>query len=258
MPATLNKRPVPLTEVNHIWPTLTAVAVNDLLVDDGAGYAKKASQLTYASEAAAMALLAQNFVGLSKMARTALDTQQDELPVGLGYEREIDCVSSTFEVGDLVGGCANGGGTALENQKVQKVYSFDMAIGVVTKRVASAATRVQVQFLRKKPVFQGQQGFIPMFVGDATVVNTAGNTTLAVTANPFQDIDPNGAGRDVTLPLASAWRNRVIVIKNTADAAETITVKDASAATLNTLAQNTTGMYISTGVTWRCLKALHT
>lgn len=258
MTQTMNARPTPLTEINHIWPTLTAVAVNDLLVDDGAGYAKKASQLTYASEAAAMALLAQNFVGLANMARTALDVQQDEFPVALGRERVMDCTSATFEVGDLLGGVANGGGTALENQKLQKVYSHDMAVAVVTKRYASATTRVQCTFLRKKPQLQSQQGFLPMFQGAATVVNTAGNTTLAVTANPIQAIDPNGAGRDVTLPAASAWRNRALFIKNTADAAETITVKDDAAATINTLAQNTSGLYISSGAAWYALKALHT
>lgn len=74
--------------------------------------------------------------------------------------------------------------------------------------------------------------------------------------------DPGGAGRDVTLPKITTPFNRTrkglfYFIKNTADAAETLTVKDAAAVTLETIEQGRTGFFFSNGTTWISLVFPH-
>jgi hypothetical protein len=64
---------------------------------------------------------------------------------------------------------------------------------------------------------------------------------------PLQYLDPGGAARDVILP-AETGGNHSFVIVNTADAAETITVKTAGDVTIGTVAQGETKVFISNGI----------
>ena len=83
------------------------------------------------------------FLGMSGDRSKAGDTIDVE--VQASGIKEYVCASTTWEVGDLVGIDDNSGGTALEDQQVIAVTNTDKAIGIVAKRVSSAATAVQIE-----------------------------------------------------------------------------------------------------------------
>ena len=69
---------------------------------------------------------------------------------------------------------------------------------------------------------------------------------------PVLLLDPNGAARTALLPLASSYEGLTFFIRNTADAAETLTLEDStSTVVIGTLAQNVGGVFQSDGVVWR-------
>lgn len=76
--------------------------------------------------------------------------------------------------------------------------------------------------------------------------------TLTDADKGIQFLDPGGAGRDVTLPAESS-ANHAFCIVNTADAAETLTVKDDGGATIKALAQGENGLFVSNGVAWKMI-----
>lgn len=75
-----------------------------------------------------------------------------------------------------------------------------------------------------------------------------GDITLATTDPMYQSIDPGGAARNVDLPAEA--NGLIYIIANRADAAETITVRDDADATIDTVAQNETGIFWSDGNGW--------
>lgn len=91
-------------------------------------------------------------------------------------------------------------------------------------------------------------------------INNINTETLAadkvvVAGDPMiQFLDPGGAARNVDLPDGAA-AGTIFIIVNTADAAETITVRngDATPLTIDTLAQNESGFFISNGTSWTTL-----
>ena len=82
--------------------------------------------------------------------------------------------------------------------------------------------------------------------------------TLAMTDASIQILDPGGAGRNVTLPAEDAAIGVVWVIVNAADAAESLTVKDDAGSTVQTVAQNFIGIFISNGAAWGSFKLAQT
>jgi len=60
---------------------------------------------------------------------------------------EWDCLSTTAEVGDLVGADEDGTGTELMNQLVAKVATPNLAIGRCAKRLNPAGTRLLVEIV---------------------------------------------------------------------------------------------------------------
>lgn len=78
----------------------------------------------------------------------------------------------------------------------------------------------------------------------------SGAKTLSVNATRTQFLDPDGAGRTVTLPITASSAGFPIVLVNKADAAETITVIDASANTIGTIDQDEIGIFFCDGTSW--------
>ncbi|UJW32396.1 hypothetical protein L3Q67_01000 [Saccharothrix sp. AJ9571] len=62
--------------------------------------------------------------------------------------------------------------------------------------------------------------------------------------------DPGGAGRNVILPAASGCRGVFLYISNTADAAEILTVQNASGATVVTPTQAESALVWCDGTSW--------
>lgn len=96
----------------------------------------------------------------------------------------------------------------------------------------------------------------PMLISELAGVYTAtGNITLTNQSRNVQCIDPAGT-RDLTLPALQV--GLVFLIANKADAAETITIKNAAAATVETVDQNESILLWCDGSTWHVLSIFTT
>ncbi len=84
--------------------------------------------------------------------------------------------------------------------------------------------------------------------GLSAIETLSGNLTIDTTYGNLMALDPGGSARDVTLPAAFDGGGYLIV--NTADAAETITVKDSGASTVATVAQNRAVVVTSNANGW--------
>ena len=83
-----------------------------------------------------------------------------------------------------------------------------------------------------------------------TETTMSGNATLtAGTSNTYQFFDTNGSNRDVTLPTAATGLTYLIMNIG----AQTITVKDAGASTVGTIAAGAFATLIYSGSAWRML-----
>jgi hypothetical protein len=105
------------------------------------------------------------------------------------------------------------------------------------------------------PAGKAQDGNIlyDTMLQSGTTANTetlTGTKTLADTDAQIQFLDPGGAGRDVTLP-AVGDNNHPFYIVNTADAAETLTVKNSGGTTIVQVLQNSAAFVASDGATWK-------
>jgi hypothetical protein len=80
-----------------------------------------------------------------------------------------------------------------------------------------------------------------------------GTTSLPLAGCPMlMFLDPGGAGRTVNLP--AEFKGGFLVIVNTADAAENLTVKDdTSVTTIGTVGQAEIGFFFCDGTTWFCV-----
>ena len=83
----------------------------------------------------------------------------------------------------------------------------------------------------------------------------AGTLTMAAKHPPLSFLDPGGAGRDILLPPEA--EGLVLIIVNTADAAETLTVKeDSNTTTIMTIpgsaagAANSRAILMCDGTSW--------
>lgn len=86
------------------------------------------------------------------------------------------------------------------------------------------------------------------------VATLAGTLTLTTEHPPLIVVDPGGAGRTVLLPAEASSLGLTFIIKNTADAAEDLTVKeDSNTTTIGTVSQNEAAFFFCDGVTWYAL-----
>src|SRR4051794_32414057 len=99
--------------------TNTAYEIGDLLYWDTNKVYPAASAANGAHESDNQAAFHTKFAGVAMQRSRAGDTS----PIRVATTGVFDfpCPSATFEVGDYIGACNNGGNTALENQKVKKV-----------------------------------------------------------------------------------------------------------------------------------------
>lgn len=120
----------------------TVVEIGDLLFLDS-GSAKPASDLQDQGSALAnQSQLHSVFLGVAMQCSSAGET--DPIRAATTGVFEYDCTLDTYNVGDLVGGCENAGGTALEDQKVADAASASAAIGRSVSRVSPASSRILI------------------------------------------------------------------------------------------------------------------
>lgn len=246
------KKPVAESIQEFPAPASLGIEVNDLMYwDAGNSVAKPASsQADKLSEALNQAEFARNFIGISNSARQATDTVAGVVRVQTDGLFQLPCVSSTFEVGDLLGADEAASGTALEDQQVRKVLFPHLAIAVVTQRYASATTRVWCRLLSRRAHdlanrFHGVGGF----QGHGSTALADANVTLTVDHNPICAQIPT-AHRDITLPTEAQSAGLMFFFANNSAGAFNMVVKNAAAATLATIAQNKRGIAWCDGTTW--------
>lgn len=119
-----------------------AINIGDLMYLDTDDAKPAGSQADQGTETDNQRLFASKFCGVANSKRLSSDASAGVVRVQTDVLIELPCASSTFEIGDLIGGSEVSTGDALEPQTVEKVTSKDLAIGVVTKRYASATTKV--------------------------------------------------------------------------------------------------------------------
>jgi hypothetical protein len=120
----------------------TVIEIGDMLyldTDDAKPAASQADQLT---KTANQQLFHDVFAGVAMQASRSGDTQP--IRVATTGVFEFDCVSTTLEVGDLIGPDENTAGTARLNGTVIKVSNANAAIGRCAKRLNPAGTRCLV------------------------------------------------------------------------------------------------------------------
>lgn len=90
-------------------------------------------------------------------------------------------------------------------------------------------------------------------IRDVNTETLTGTKTLVINDAYFQQLDPGGAGRTVTLPAAA--QGAEVVIINEADAAEVLTIQDPTGpTTIATPAQNENAVcWSADGTTWEGL-----
>lgn len=94
--------------------------------------------------------------------------------------------------------------------------------------------------------------------GNVVVQTLTGATTLALPLAPIYSLDPGGAGRNLTMPDEASSKGVMTMIANTADAAETITVKGSGGATVGVIDQNEGAFAFCDGVRWKILVSAET
>lgn len=235
------------------------VEKGDLMYHDTNDVKPASSQSDSGTELKNQTMFARRFAGVAAETRLVGDTAaMTDFPVATDWAGEMDCASTTFEVGDLVTIDEHSGGTYLEDQKLVKTTDPILAIGECIKRYSAATTRVLVR-LKSKILGHGKPGGLSFPVLDmgVPVASTAGADIVLTAADyPFLAIDPGGAGRNLDLPAVA--KNLFFVIKNTADAAEVITIRlTGGGATVCTPTQNETAVLWNDGATWYGIVAAH-
>ena len=120
----------------------TVIEKGDLVFLD-TNDAKPAKDESYTTLAGTQEAFHDHFAGVAQDRSRALDTA--DIMVATTGVFEYAAASTTFDEGKLVGMDDNVGGTALLNQTVIAVATENLAVGHVTKAVASAATLVQLE-----------------------------------------------------------------------------------------------------------------
>jgi len=120
----------------------TVIEIGDVLYLDTDDAKPASAQPDQGTESANQQLFHDLFAGVAMQASPAGETHP--IRVATTGVFEFDCVSTTLEVGDLMGADENTGGTALLNQTVAKVTNANAAVGRCAKRLNPAGTRVLV------------------------------------------------------------------------------------------------------------------
>jgi hypothetical protein len=123
----------------------TVIEIGDLLYYDTDDAKPAGSMADQGTENGNQQLFHDLFAGVAMQASAAGDS--DPIRVATSGVFEFDCVSSTLELGDLMGGDENVAGTALLNQTVAKVTNANAAVGRCARRVNPAGTRALVDIV---------------------------------------------------------------------------------------------------------------
>jgi hypothetical protein len=115
-------------------------------VYQASGVARPASSLAdLGSEATNQEAFHDAFLGVAMQASPA--GTSDSIRVATSGVFEFDCLSTTADVGDLVGVDEDATGVELTDQVVAKVATVNLAVGRCAKRLNPAGTRMLVEIV---------------------------------------------------------------------------------------------------------------
>lgn len=123
----------------------TVIEIGDLVYLDTDDAKPASSQADQGNKAANQGLFHNKFAGVAMQRSRNGDT--DPIRVATTGVFEFAAASGTREVGQMLGVDENGGGTALEDQKLDNVGGAHLAVGRCAKRVNPADTRVLVDIV---------------------------------------------------------------------------------------------------------------
>jgi len=123
----------------------SVIEIGDMLYQDTDDAKPASAQTDQGTESGNQQLFHDNFAGVAMQASPSGSTQP--IRVATTGVFEFDFVSTTLEVGDMLGSDENAGGTALMNQTVAKVTNANAAVGRCAKRLNPAGTRVLVDIV---------------------------------------------------------------------------------------------------------------
>jgi hypothetical protein len=123
----------------------TVIEIGDMVYLDTDDAKPAGSQADQGTKNSNQQLFHDNFAGVAMQASRSGDTQP--IRVATSGVFEFDCVSTTLEVGDMMGPDENGAGTALLNGTVAKVSNANSAVGRCAKRLNPAGTKVLVDIV---------------------------------------------------------------------------------------------------------------
>lgn len=126
-----------------------AISIGDLMYQETDDARPASSQTDQLSETLNQALFASKFVGVANSSRTGSESAAGVVRVQTDGLFLATVVSSTFEIGDLLGADEQSNGTALEPQQLRKVTHPDLAVAIVTERKSSASTQVWARILSR-------------------------------------------------------------------------------------------------------------
>lgn len=239
--------------INFAYDGSITIPIYALMYHDTDDVKPAASQPDALTEDLNQRTFARKFAGVALEAKVSTAAADTMLPVAREFVGDFDCTSTTWEEGDLVAAVEQASGTALENQKLKKTTDASIAIGHCVKRAASATTTVRARLSAKagSPQIAGQP-FERIFRGAGVNTETlAGAKVLVAGDAPLQHLDPGGAGRNLDLPAVTGMAGSTFIIKNTADAAEILTIRlTGGGATVCTPTQNETAIVYCDGTTW--------
>jgi hypothetical protein len=123
----------------------TVIEIGDLLYLDTDDAKPASAQADQGSESSNQQMFHDSFAGVAMHASRSGDTQP--IRVATTGVFEFDCVSTTLEVGDMLGADENVAGTALLNGTVVEVSGVANAVGRCAKRLNPAGTHVLVDIV---------------------------------------------------------------------------------------------------------------
>lgn len=172
-----------------------------------------------ASEAIDQAALAPLFLGMAVSQWRSTDDSTLKARFLPECYVLMTCVSSAFDVGDLVGPTWNGG-SAVVSQVVKKVTDPALAIGTVVAQYTSATTEVWVRLKSRmiEPTYQGE-GLPDQILGSTTVAADV----LAIPVTHRYVEKTTGADAEA-LTLADGQRNQILTISLAVDGGGTGTL----------------------------------
>lgn len=255
------KKGGPISQIGVTVAASVAIGMYDLMYDtETSGVHKSAASFADLLTPAKNYMgFASKFAGVSLGARTTGETvAATNFPIATDCVIEMDCSSSTFEIDDLVSPVETSGGDALEAQKVAKTTSPAMAIGIVTRRYASATVLVEFRAISRKFTHGVPRSF-PKDTATASEALSADRVlTTAEVQNRIIILDPNGSARNVDMPAVADNAGVEVWIRNAAGSALVLTIRHASAgATICTPTQNETAILRCDGTTWYGVAVFH-